>query len=187
MKNLILHLKCKIIILLLAIVFPNLSLSQQIIPKWEKRELYSYCFEYDIMNHHVKGNWIVSWGSSRESLKYALSKDDITYQETDSSVIFKQDYVTHHECIFDKLNSLYCVKSHHIMTVGFGMDYSKKLQRKLAIVFGKAPMITPYDYNGVSFTWMHKNCLSGVGTTLVNYINESGYYYIYHVAERYKY
>lgn len=187
MKNLILHQKCKIIILFFLLCIPYFSYSQQVLPRWDKRELYSYCLEYDIMNHHTKGNWIVSWGSSKESLKYTLSKEDITYQETDSSIIFKEDYLTHHECIFDKLNSLSSVKTHHIMTITFGMDYSKKIQKKMSIVFGKAPITTPYDYNGITYTWIHKNCYAGVGVTLVNYINENGYYYIYQVAERYKY
>lgn len=188
MKNLIRLKRCKLLFLIIIIsnLVPFITKSQNLIPGWEKRELYSYCFEYDIMNHPTKGNWIIQWSTSKEILKHALSKDSFEFTETDSSIIFKQDYITHHECIFDKMNALYFIKSFHLMTVPFGIDYSKKLQRKLTIVFGKSPVTTPYDFNGITYSWYYGKCSAGNGSSIVNYIDQSGLYYIYHSTYCYK-
>lgn len=188
MKNSIQLKRYKLFFLIISIAWfiPVITKSQTLIPTWEKRDLYSYCVEYDIMNHPTKGNWIVHWGLSKELLKYALDKDGFEFTETDSSIIFKQDYITHHECIFDNMNSLYFVKSFHLMTIPFGIDYSKKLQRKLTIIFGKAPMTTSYDFNGIVYSWLYNKCYASNGSSLVNYIDQSGLYYIYHAVYRYK-
>lgn len=187
MKNSTQLKRCKFFFLIIIASFtPAIIKSQDSIPTWDKKELYSYCIEYDIMNHPTKGNWIVSWGLPKELLKHALNNEGLEFTETDSSIIFKQDYITHHECMFDKMNTLYLVKSFHLMTVNFGVDYSKKLKRKLTIVFGKAPMTTPYDFNGIVYSWFNNKCFSGSGSTLVNYIDQSGLYYIYHSVYRYK-
>lgn len=187
MKSLIQLKRCKLFFLIIIASFiPAIIRSQDLVPTWEKRELYSYCVEYDIMNSPIKGNWIVSWGLPKELLKHALKSENLEFTETDSSIIFKQDYLTHHECIFDKMNNLYFVKSYHLMNVSFGVDYSKKLHRKMAIVFGKAPIVTPYDFNGIVYSWFNTKCFSGSGTTIINYIDQSGLYYIYHSTYRYK-
>lgn len=186
MKNSI-HLKrCNVILHILTVLLISFeSYSQDIIPKWDNRIVDLYCNEYNIMDHPTKGSWIVSWGISKESLKHGLNQEDIIYQETDSSIIFKEDYFSHHECIFDKMNSLYSVKSFYSMRIQSGMDHSKRLRKKLTIVFGKAPKTNSYYDNGIVYNWMTDKCSSVVSSSIINYINESGLYYLYHITTKY--
>jgi len=188
MMNSILLKRCNLFLYLFIILsVPFKSYSQRIIPTWDNKVLQSYCIEYDIMDHPTKGSWIVSWGTSKESLKYGLSKEGITYQETDSSIIFKENYFSHHECVFDKMNNLYSVKSFHLFTVQLGIDYSKKLRKKLIILFGKAPKTNSYYDNGIVYNWMTDKCFSVVSSSIINYINDSGLYYLYHITSKYQY
>lgn len=124
---------------------------------WRKNIVTSYCNEYDVMVGDG-GQWVVEWGTSRETIRVALSRDKFKYEETDSTISWTQSSIYKCEIKFDENQKLKTVMCIITVPVKNGIEISESLKNKFDAVYktnGKFKMIG----NSSSYTWLDEKCI----------------------------
>ena len=149
----------KIIMLFVAILFATPMFSQTdelTLTGWRQNFVTSYCDEYDMMVGD-KGYWILRWGTSREAIRGALTRDGFTYTETDTTISWYQNSIYKCELQFNanqKLN-----RTMFVVTVPIknGIEISNSLKKKFDAVYGVSGKFKMIGTSS-SYSWLDNRC-----------------------------
>lgn len=149
----------KIIMLFVAILFATPMFSQTdelTLTGWRQNFVISHCEEYDVMVGD-NGYWVVRWGTSREAIRAALTRDGFAYKETDSTITWDQNSIYKCELQFNAKQKFNRVMFNVTVPVKNGIEISNSLKKKFDAIYqtpGKFKMIGESS----SYSWLYNNC-----------------------------
>ncbi len=157
-------------LLLIVLIKPIPTYTQNIQPAWQKFELSSYCVACEIMDAKSKGVWVAFWRIPKQTVKLSLESSNLNYIETDSSLIFEQDAISKHEMIF-KDDKFVSVISTHIHDIDFGITYLDYIKNRYSSVHDDKSIKIIGHGDGVEYSWESLDC-NGHGKVISTMLGE---------------
>lgn len=149
----------KILMLFVATLFatPMFSQTDELVSTgWRQNFVISHCDEYDVMVGD-KGYWTVRWGTSREAIRAALSRDGFTYTETDSTITWNQNSIYKCDLQFNVNQKLNKIMFNVTIPLKNGIEISGSLKKKFDAIYG-----TPGKFKMIgqssSYSWLQTTC-----------------------------
>ena len=135
---------------------------------WRKGVLTSYCEEISLMLDNGK-QWILPWNATKEVVKYALMRDGYPFEETDSTINWKKDFIFKYEIEFNEDSQIKNAGTIIMLKPVNGIPIAESMKRLLESIYGEKG--NNYKPEGVSqsstsYTWINKKCDKTVITML---------------------
>jgi hypothetical protein len=150
---------------------------------WRKNIVTSYCNEYDVMSGDG-GQWVVEWGTPRETIRVALSRDGFDYTETDSTISWTQNSIYKCEIKFNQKQELSTIMCIITVPIKNGVEISQSLRKKLEAIYrisGKFKMIG----SSSSYSWLDERCgRNPIYALMANTVIEGGSYMVTMITSR---
>ena len=176
----------KIIMLFVAILFatPLFSQTDELVSTgWRQNFVTSYCDEYDVMVG-TDGFWIVRWGSSRETVRTALTRDGFTYTETDTTISWYQNSIYKCELQFNMNQRLNRIMFIVTVPLKNGIEISNSLKKKFDAVYGVSGKFKMIGTSS-SYSWLDNRCGNKpIYSLQANTVIEGGQYIVTVIASR---
>ena len=135
---------------------------------WRKGVLTSYCEEISLMLDNGK-QWILPWNATKEVVKYALMRDGYPFEETDSTINWKNKSIFKYEIEFNEDSQIKNAGTIIMLKPVNGIPIAESMKRLLESIYGeKGNNYKPEgaSQSSTSYTWLNKKCDKTVITML---------------------